>query len=110
MKSPITNKNNTTLIKKINTKEIADKWKKQYSIKLSDEFLNIKTLEYWHCRDTGFYWYTPEKAAGKSNLYEQLQKHAWYYQKDKWEYLKALNLIGDTNIKILEIGSGAGFF
>lgn len=109
MKSILTRKENAVLINTIDPKKIAEKWKNDLAIDVGDKFKNLKKINYWHCKTTGFRWYEPKEAAGDKNLYEQLEKYEWYYMKDKWEFYKALNLIHKKS-KILEIGSGEGHF
>jgi 2-polyprenyl-3-methyl-5-hydroxy-6-metoxy-1,4-benzoquinol methylase len=109
MKSILINKKKAVLLKTIDTKQIAAKWKKNLSIDVGDKFKKLKKINYWYCQTTGFRWYEPKEAAGGSELYEQLGKYDWYYMKDKWEFNRALNLINKKS-KILEIGSGEGHF
>lgn len=48
---------------------------------------------------------------GDSEFYEHLSKFSWYYEEDKEEFKKAIELIFKYNPrKILEIGAGFGFF
>jgi len=109
MNSILDEKNQAILLKSIDPKIIAKKWKNEMGIDLSSKFENLKSVDYWYCPITGFRWYTPKEAAGDSTLYEQLEKYDWYYMKNKWEFVKALSLI-KKNSKILEVGSGEGYF
>lgn len=48
---------------------------------------------------------------GDGFLYSQLSKFPWYYEKDKWEYDQALQLLARHEVgKVVELGCGAGFF
>ena len=109
MKSILTRKEGAILIKKLNPRQIAEKWKKGYAINVGDRFKNLKEIRYLHCKITGISWFEPREAEGDRNLYEQLEKYQWYYMKDKWEFYKGLDLINKKS-KILEIGSGNGYF
>jgi 2-polyprenyl-3-methyl-5-hydroxy-6-metoxy-1,4-benzoquinol methylase len=120
MKSIITEKENVELLNEINTEVIAKRWAKELGVDVGEEFKKIKTLNYYQCKDTGLKWYEPRReAAGTNKLYQQLQKFDWYYLEDKWEFNKALKIIKSEikkknnkkeEFKVLEFGSGAGFF
>ncbi len=109
MKSILNKKEDAVLLKKLDPKQIAEKWKKTFAIDVGKKFKNLQTINYWHCKKTGFSWFDPKEAAGDRNLYEQLEKYEWYYINDKWEFNKALDLIHKKS-EILEVGSGEGYF
>ena len=64
-----------------------------------------------HCPNCDLRWYDP-MAAGDDKLYEQLQKHDWYYQGDKAEFGFVSGLIGQLpgRPRVLEVGCGRGAF
>ena len=109
MVSPISGSNNTTLLKVLDTEEIAQRWYKQLGVDVGDAFRSIDKLEYWVCNDTGLRWYEPPEAAGSSHLYSQLEKYEWYYMSEKWEFVKTINSF-IPNSNVLEVGSGRGYF
>jgi len=109
MVSPISGSNNTTLLKVLDTEEIAQRWYKQLGIDVGNTFRSIDKLEYWMCNDTGLRWYEPPEAAGSSHLYSQLEKYEWYYMSEKWEFVKTINSF-IPNSNVLEVGSGRGYF
>jgi hypothetical protein len=109
MVSPISGSNNTTLLKVLDTEEIAQRWYKQLGIDVGNTFRSIDKLEYWMCNDTGLRWYEPLEAAASSHIYSQLEKYEWYYMPEKWEFVKSINSFS-PNSTVLEIGSGRGYF
>ena len=50
MKSILTRKEGAILIKKLNPRQIAEKWKKGYAINVGDRFKNLKEIRYLHCK------------------------------------------------------------
>ena len=48
---------------------------------------------------------------GDATFYSKLSQHDWYYESDKWEFDRAIELVQEIRPKsILEIGCGAGEF
>ncbi len=106
---PYTKSYNNVLIKTISSKEIINLYKQNFNIDVSDYFINIHNVELYKNKDSGFQFYLPLNIAGKSTLYESLQKYFWYYTDWKWEHQIADNHI-KKNSNILEIGCGNGAF
>lgn len=108
--SPFTGTSNIVCLRKISTKEIADRWVQEIDMCLPSAFLEIGTIYHWRCLETEFEWYTPATAAGDSNFYEQLsQKDNYYSQEDKWEFRAAFDYIQEQD-KVLEVGVGNAKF
>lgn len=106
--SPITHSNNITLEAEIGTKIIIDAYEKEYKIDINEYFEGLDTVKIYKCLDTNYRFYFPFNIAGKSNLYEALQKYEWYYGL-RQEHQVAEKFIAN-NSKVLEIGCGSGFF
>ncbi|WP_448525900.1 class I SAM-dependent methyltransferase [Parathermosynechococcus lividus] len=109
MISLLTGKDEARVIKRLSSLEIAQRWQATLGIDVGDNFRRLGTIEYLQCNATGFCWYSPLKAAGGAELYEQLEKFEWYYMKDKWEFHLAVDLLRGAK-SILEVGVGVGSF
>lgn len=106
--SPLTGKQNCKLIKRINTSEIIEIYKKSFSMNVS-RFFTTETISLYRCLDTEFEFYYPFDSEGDESYYSELGKLKWYYDNDRWEHNKALELINQNDV-LLEIGSGGGAF
>jgi SAM-dependent methyltransferase len=70
------------------------------------------TLMQYRCLDCDLRLYHPA-FCGDSKFYEELSsRFSWYYEKDKWEFDKAIDLLAGLKdvVNILEIGCGHGYF
>ena len=101
--SPITGKNDVTLLETIDTKKLADAWHKQFGISITDEIKGCQELRLYRCNHTGLKYFEPKFIAGSNKLYEKLQGLDWYYMPDKWEHYLALRFL-KAGMRILEIG------
>jgi len=108
LKSPLTLRENVTLVKKI-PKERIIKAYKSYNIDVSSYFVEIDTVSLYKCNDTDYYFFYPFNISGDSLFYEHFQQFDWYYMSWKWEHMIALNYIKSEG-KILEIGCAHGDF
>ena len=113
MISPLSGSDDCTLIKSIDAKRIASRWREELGV----VWVPIKPAEeiqYWSDNRSGFCFYTPASAAGDESLYLQLQKFPWYYMDEKWEFGYALQLLRkyspNRHPKVLEVGVGRGAF
>lgn len=62
------------------------------------------------CANCGIYFFSPQFYGG-SSFYDKLSAFPWYYESDKWEFDKTIELINMYHPKtLLEVGSGGGFF
>ena len=107
--SPITGSANTSLVLEMDVARIVSLYKKEQDLDVTRYFNGRKTIELRICNDTGYRFYYPMDIYGDDVFYQHLQKTGLYYLKEKWEYDKAISLIKNDQ-KVLEIGSGAGFF
>ncbi|MGW8247531.1 MAG: class I SAM-dependent methyltransferase [Acidiferrobacterales bacterium] len=107
--SPITGNSDVTLLETFDTKKLADAWQNQFGISISDEFNGCKELRLYRCNQTGLKFFEPKDTVGSDKLYEQLQHFDWYYLPKKWEHRLAIRHLR-AGMRILEIGSGTGYF
>lgn len=72
------------------------------------------TIQQYRCLECDFRFFDDaEKVAGDGEFYNELSsRFAWYYEKDKWEFDAAVDVIRDnSNVRsILEVGCGFGHF
>ncbi|HWN95439.1 MAG TPA: class I SAM-dependent methyltransferase, partial [Methylomirabilota bacterium] len=78
------------MIKSYPVSPLVEKWKKQLSIDVSDEFNGFHEFHLYECAETGLRFFRPESLTGSANLYAKLEKHAWYYTPRRWEHAMAL--------------------
>ena len=105
---PITNSTNVKLIEKIAVGKI-EAYYDLFGIETRDTFRNIDYVLKYYSIDSGYYFFYPFSIQGTASLYERLEKLDWYYQEQKWEHVKSLELIRPTD-RVLEIGCGEGSF
>lgn len=109
LKSPITK---TTEVKKIadfSVKRIIENYL-EIGIDTTKYFKDLKTLSLYKCLKTGFRFYYPFETLADEDFYNELSKNIKsYYPKCRWEHEQALKHIKD-NDKVLEVGSGFGYF
>jgi SAM-dependent methyltransferase len=89
-------------------KLIAD-WKDTFDIDISSELYEIDEISLYRCKSSHLDFFMPLSASGSGQLYQDLQKFDWYYMQEKWEFREAIKDLKGSK-KILEVGSGSGFF
>jgi SAM-dependent methyltransferase len=109
IKSPVTGSLNTSLIRELEVEKIVSLYREEQQIDVRKYFRGLDVFQLRICNDTGYRFYYPMDIYGDDAFYQHLQKTGLYYLKEKWEYDKAISLIGEGK-RVLEIGSGAGFF
>lgn len=108
--SPITGKTNVEKIDSISTNLIINQYKTDYKLDVVRYFSDLKTIEIYRCKDSGFRFYTPDSTAGDELFYSDFQEVLGnYYKPVRWEYKYALNIIKPSD-SVLEIGTGSGIF
>lgn len=109
IQSPVTGSYNTSLILELDVSRIVSLYQKEQNLNVERYFGGRKAIQLRICNDTGYRFYYPMDIYGDDAFYQHLQQTGIYYLQEKWEYDKAASLIGQGQ-KVLEIGSGAGFF
>jgi 2-polyprenyl-3-methyl-5-hydroxy-6-metoxy-1,4-benzoquinol methylase len=110
LKSPVTYSSNVTLLKNFDIEKIKALYTKETKVDVSRFFEGIKEVELYQCNDTGYRFYFPFTIYGDDKFYQDLNElNSWYYQDNRWEHPLALGFLKPAD-KILEIGSGDGFF
>jgi SAM-dependent methyltransferase len=114
--SPITGKNNTTVIKKIPVRDITNLYNSDFGFSVDRFFNDLEYIILLECQDSKYKFYYPFTIFGDSKFYEDLQKSNEsksgddnYYVEWKWEYSEALKWINKTH-SVLDIGCGSGKF
>jgi SAM-dependent methyltransferase len=105
---PITNSTDIRLIERIATHRIVNYYD-QFGVDTRDTFSGIKEVLKYQSMVSGYAFYYPFSIQGAASLYEKLEALDWYYQDQKWEHVKALELIRAGEC-VLEIGCGQGSF
>ncbi len=107
--SPVTNKNNVKLVKKIKTSLIIKKYAGTLNLDVSKYFNSIPEIKIFECQDTGYQFYYPFHISGDSKFYEHLEKFDWYYMPWKWEHEMTFSFL-ERGMKLLEVGAANGSF
>jgi len=102
------NNNENRMLLKIPVEKIINSYRKIFNIDVSYLFNDIDHITLNKCKKTKYFFFEPKSIAGDSNFYKKLEDFIWYYQKDKWEFDVARNLIDKGSV--LEIGCGYGNF
>jgi SAM-dependent methyltransferase len=103
-------KGGLTLIDKIPSKAVADKYFSEYGIDLPilDCSPLLNEIFYYQCDKCSLFQYD-KSWIGNGKFYEALQEKNWYYLENKSEFLIAYKYI-NTNDSVCEIGCGNGKF
>jgi 2-polyprenyl-3-methyl-5-hydroxy-6-metoxy-1,4-benzoquinol methylase len=107
--SPLTNSDDVTLLKIIQSEQLIQDWERDFQINIVEEFNGNKEIYLYKCNQTQLKFFAPFNIAGSGELYKKLQQTGHYYLPDRWEHKIALkNLSGHQ--KVIEIGSAYGYF
>ena len=110
LKSPVTYSNNITLLRSFDIEQVKALYIKETKVDVSHFFEGVKEIELYQCNDTGYRFYFPFTIYGDDKFYQDLNGlNSWYYQDNRWEHPLAITFLKSSD-KILEIGSGDGFF
>jgi 2-polyprenyl-3-methyl-5-hydroxy-6-metoxy-1,4-benzoquinol methylase len=107
--SPLTGTEDVSLVSTTCAHQLVDDWKMAFQIDIADELRGYENIDLFQCNATKLKFFLPADIAGTARLYEQLQKFDWFYLQHKWEYKVALQDLKHCK-RILEIGSGSGYF
>lgn len=92
--------------------ELEKEWKTGLGFNPFEGLSAGETLFQYKCLNCDLRFYSPA-LCGDGKFYEELSgRFAWYYEKDKWEFDTAVDLLGqlDGVIDVLEVGCGQGHF
>lgn len=95
-------------IESFETQKICSAYKAM-GIDVSRYFKDLKKIELFQCRGTGYKFYYPFSIIGDAEFYKELSLKRDNYYSTRWEHLQILPSLNTTQ-KILEIGSGFGVF
>ena len=110
LKSPVTYSENITRLRSFDIEQIKALYIKETKVDVSRFFAGVKEIELYQCNDTGYRFYYPFTIYGDDKFYQDLNElNTWYYQDNRWEHPLALSFLKPSD-KILEIGSGDGYF
>ena len=97
----------------VSIKNVLRKWETHLNIKLSDQTLRdydkLDCVTLFKCADCEFCIFVPV-ISGTGRFYADITANA-YYTQDKWEFVKAREVIQTKNLKsVLDLGCGDGDF
>lgn len=92
--------------------DVREEWKRGFGFDPFDQIETDDRLVQYRCLDCDLRFYHPA-ICGDGLFYKELStRFAWYYEKDKWEFDVAAELISQLPDvrKLLEVGCGQGHF
>jgi len=105
---PLCENTNISIVETIETAELIALYKSSYKTDVRPYFTGMNTLNLCSCEACQLMFYSP-LVLGDGMFYDMLQKNKNYYPIHKQEFDIAKIYIQKTD-KVLEIGSGAGYF
>ncbi|MBW4472825.1 MAG: methyltransferase domain-containing protein [Stenomitos rutilans HA7619-LM2] len=105
---PISHSHNVVLLDKIQSKELAQLYRRVLNIDVELEFSQISELGLYYCPDSDLKFFYPP-VTGSEFFYEKLQAFPWYYTNYRYEYDYTKQFLRESD-SILEIGCGKGVF
>ena len=97
------------VIQKINTSSIVDLYQQNLNVNVIDDLSELTLINAYKCDNCKLVFFD-KRLAGNGLFYEKLQKNDKdYYSNSRPEFKYTLPFITE-NSKVLEIGSGSGFF
>ena len=105
---PLCEDANISIVETIETAELISLYKSSYKTDVRPYFTGINTVNLCSCEACQLMFYSPV-VLGDGMFYDKLQKNKNYYPKHKQEFDIAKQYIQKTD-KVLEVGSGAGYF
>lgn len=72
-------------------------------------FFQNKKVKLYKCLSSGYRFFYPNSVIGDAQFYKELSSTRPNYYSERWEHLKSLNFIKQSD-NVLEIGSGFGSF
>jgi len=86
-------------------------YQKKCGYDASRHFQDLESINLFECEASGMRFWRPSRVAGDEQFYISLSE-LWpnYYKSERWEYEGARRAIGNNAARVLEIGSGRGYF
>ena len=110
MACPLCSENKYLLLRQDEIKTLSEQWQQQFGFNPFHDVSLDATIDKRACVECGLIYFSPE-FYGDSAFYSKLSKYDWYYENDKWEFDRAIELVKLNRPKsILEIGCGTGEF
>jgi 2-polyprenyl-3-methyl-5-hydroxy-6-metoxy-1,4-benzoquinol methylase len=95
------------LISRLPVSQLVEMWQKAYGVDVADNFTSDSLFEYV-CPNCHLEYFQP-MVAGNERFYDRIQDFDWYYEKQKWEFGRALDFLKPTD-HIVDFGCGDGNF
>ena len=110
MACPLCNQKKYLNLRQDDIKNLSKQWQQQFGFDAFSEVALGETINKLACIECGLIYFSPA-FFGDATFYSKLSQHDWYYESDKWEFDRAIELVQKMRPKsILEIGCGAGEF
>jgi 2-polyprenyl-3-methyl-5-hydroxy-6-metoxy-1,4-benzoquinol methylase len=110
MACPLCNEKKYLTLRQDKIKTLSEQWQQQFGFDAFSGASLGETIDKLACVECGLIYFSPA-FYGDSIFYSKLSQNDWYYEADKWEFDRALELVKLVRPKsILEIGCGAGEF
>ncbi len=100
----------SVLLQKKPVSDINEIYLDKCSVDIREHFGELKNIELYKCKGTGYKFWYPFSLAGNEKFYQKISA-AWsnYYRTDRWEYAISQAYI-NRNSNVLEVGCGRGYF
>lgn len=112
VRSPVTG-GKADHIDDVEVSHIVSLYRENLGFDVEKHFLGVSRIGLFKCRETGYEFFYPFSVAGNPDYYSDLYRDSdnsnWAYQKNKWEYGFAREVIGKID-RLLDIGCGGGEF
>lgn len=110
MTCPLCSKKNCLTTRSFEVELLSRLWLKTFSFNPFINFPDVDKIDKLLCINCGLIYFSPE-IYGDKDFYAKLSVNNWYYESDKWEFDRGLDLIRKYRPKsVLEIGCGSGQF
>lgn len=110
MVCPLCSEQKYMTLSQMDTAVLAERWRLNFGFDPFAGKFTGKTIDRRQCVDCALIYHSPE-FLGDADFYAQLSRHDWYYEAEKWEFHRAMELIKAVRpATLLELGCGAGEF